>query len=211
MPEPRRPEPDAVSCTDGLEESVYLVVLEQRRLKICVGANMRSNQVIAVHRGWRGDRVPTREHELQQRHLGCRVLHRHAVRPNLQVAFQRRARSSVDASSRWPKSSFSASVSGRSCRSRTMARRARMRAYASATSAGVDSITVTVALLSRPTRPIFAGAYARPVALPNYRAFRQICGNGTRATGALPLRSRREPGADRQLGIPASAAWDAAE
>ena len=86
----RRPEPDAVSCTDGFEERVYLVVLEQRRLKICVGAHMRPNQVIAMHRGWRGDRVPTREHELQQRHLGCRVLHRHPVGPNLQVAFQRR-------------------------------------------------------------------------------------------------------------------------
>ena len=85
-----RPEADAVSCTDRFEEGVHLVVLEQGRLKVSVGAHVRPNQMVAMHRRRYGDRVAPGEHELQQGHLGGRVLHRHAVRANPQVAFQRR-------------------------------------------------------------------------------------------------------------------------
>ena len=203
----RRPEPDAVSCTDGLEEGVYLVVLEQRRLKICVGANMRSNQVIAMHRGWRSDCVPTREHELQQRHLGRCVLHRHPVGPNLQVAFQRReviGRRVVQmAEEQFFGQRERAVVSFADHGEARAHARVRVRDQR-----GGRLDHRHVALLSRPTRPVPALTPAR--CLPNYRAFRQICGNGTRAAGALLLRSRREPGADRRRRIPASAAWDAA-
>ena len=78
-PRPRLPEADPVLLRGRVEELVDLVVLGHRPAHVLRRARLRADQVVAVDR--RGHRNPglVRLHELEQRHLAGRVLHRHAV------------------------------------------------------------------------------------------------------------------------------------
>ena len=73
------PEPDPVLRRDAAQELVDLRVRVEGTAQVRARADVRLDQMVAVHRG--GDRDPRqpRGHELQQRHLGGGVLHRDAV------------------------------------------------------------------------------------------------------------------------------------
>ncbi len=75
----RLPEPDAVLGRHRLEEVVHLVVVLERGHEVDLAVFARLDQVIAVDGGGHRDLRETSGHELQQRHLRGRVLHRHAV------------------------------------------------------------------------------------------------------------------------------------
>ena len=78
-PRARLPEADAVLRRDGAEELVDLGVDVERRRHVALGADVRLDQVVAVHRRRHRDRGQPSRHELEQRHLRGRVLHRDAV------------------------------------------------------------------------------------------------------------------------------------
>ena len=79
------PEADAVFVGNGLEEIVNLIVLVDSLLQIRIGLHLGLNQVIAVHRRGYSGRFLSGLHELQQRHLRCRVLHGDAVGSEIHV------------------------------------------------------------------------------------------------------------------------------
>ena len=78
-PRPRLPEADAVLLRGRVEELVDLVVLGDRAVHVLGGAGLRADQVVAVHRGGHGDAGLARLHELEERHLAGRILHRDPV------------------------------------------------------------------------------------------------------------------------------------
>ena len=81
----RLPEPDAVFVRHGLEEIVDFVVAVDGLLEIGIGPHLGLDQVVTVHRGRHRRLGLSRLHELQQGHLGRRVLHGHAVRSEIHV------------------------------------------------------------------------------------------------------------------------------
>ena len=85
-PGTRPPEAEAVTRRGRTQEIVDLPVGDSRILHVGVGALVGLNQVVAVNRGGHGGLGAARSDELEERHLGCGVLHGHAVRPQLQIA-----------------------------------------------------------------------------------------------------------------------------
>ena len=80
-PRARVPEADAVLRRDGAQELVHLGVGVDRVLQVDLGADPGLDEVVAVHRRRHRHAREPRGHELQQRHLRGRVLHRDAVGP----------------------------------------------------------------------------------------------------------------------------------
>jgi hypothetical protein len=85
-PRSRLPEADAVAGRHRPEELVDLAVAVEGELQVEVGAGLGQDEVVAVDRGRHGRLVETGGHELQQRHLGRRVLHGDPVRVEVGVA-----------------------------------------------------------------------------------------------------------------------------
>ena len=84
-PRARLPEPDAIFRRHRAQELVDLGVHVECVAQVGVGADARLDEVVAVH--GRGH-LYAREsggHELQERHLRGRVLHRHPVRAVIRV------------------------------------------------------------------------------------------------------------------------------
>ena len=73
------PETDAITRRTRTKKAVDLGVRRSRRRHVGVRSTIRLDQVVAVHR--RGNRrfVLARLHELEQRHLRRRILHRDAI------------------------------------------------------------------------------------------------------------------------------------
>ena len=82
----RLPEARAVPLRHRLQERVDLVVLLLRRRQVLARAGAGLDEVVAVDGRRHGNAVLARKHELQQRHLRRRVLHRDPVRLQLQIA-----------------------------------------------------------------------------------------------------------------------------
>ena len=80
------PEADAVARRGAAQELEHLAVRDVRGLHVRRGALIGLDQVIAVHGGRDRGLLAARRDELQDRHLRGRVLHRHAVRAELEVA-----------------------------------------------------------------------------------------------------------------------------
>ena len=79
------PEADAVAVRHAAEEVVHFAIRTVGRGQVFVRAHVGLDQVVAVHRGGDGRTVASGVHELQQRHLRRRVLHRHAVGTEIDV------------------------------------------------------------------------------------------------------------------------------
>ncbi len=85
-PRARFPEADAVPVRRGAEELVDLAVLVERSRRVLLGPLARLDQVVAVDGRRHRDTRDIRLRELEKRHLGRRILHRHAVGAELEVA-----------------------------------------------------------------------------------------------------------------------------
>ncbi len=123
------------------EEVVDLAVLVERVAPCPSPApSLRLDQVVAVDRRRHRDARDPGLHELEERHLGRRVLHRDAVGPQLEVALPGARGPAVAGSSRWPRSTFSARVSGRPRRALAASTFFAILAYAALTNSGVLSM-----------------------------------------------------------------------
>ena len=85
-PAARAPEPDPVARRDGAQELVDLGVGVDRHAEIDRRPDLGLDQMVAVHRRGSGDLGKPGGHELQQRHLGGGVLHRHTIGSEVGVA-----------------------------------------------------------------------------------------------------------------------------
>ena len=84
----RLPEADAVAgCRRGQEIIDFRIGLQGVR-EIRFSAFLRADEVIAMNRGGHAHGLTARAHELQQRHLRRRILHRHAVGTELAEILQ---------------------------------------------------------------------------------------------------------------------------
>jgi hypothetical protein len=72
-------------CETDFKKVVDLLVSHDGVLQVIGCSDARLNQVVAVHRRGYGHGLETCGHKLQERHLGGRVLHRHAVGAQLQI------------------------------------------------------------------------------------------------------------------------------
>ena len=79
------PEADAVLVGNGSEEVIYFSVGIQRRGQILCRTGFRLDQVIAVNGRRNRHLVAATGHELQQGHLGSRILHGHTVRCEIHI------------------------------------------------------------------------------------------------------------------------------
>ena len=84
------PEADAVARRGGGQEFIHLRIGPQGVRQVLLRAAAGADQVVAMHGGGHAHGLAARAHELQQRHLGGCILHRHAVRPELAEILQRR-------------------------------------------------------------------------------------------------------------------------
>ena len=75
----RLPETRAVARRGAAQEGVDLLVLVHRPRQIRIRADLRLDQVVAVHGGWHHHPLEAGQLELQQRHLRRRVLQRHPI------------------------------------------------------------------------------------------------------------------------------------
>jgi hypothetical protein len=80
------PETDAVARRSAAQEVVDLPVRLPGALHVAVGADVGLDEMVAVDGGGYGGLVSTGEHELEQRHLGGRILHGDAIRVERHVA-----------------------------------------------------------------------------------------------------------------------------
>ena len=84
----RFPEPDAIAGCRGSEEVVDLLVGLARVRQIRFGALSGADEMVTMDGRRHAHGVAARAHELQQGHLGRRVLHRHAVGTELAEILQ---------------------------------------------------------------------------------------------------------------------------
>ena len=75
----RLPETDAVAGSRRGQEIIDFRIGLQGVREIRFSAFLRADEVIAMNRGGHTHGLAARAHELQQRHLRRRILHRHAV------------------------------------------------------------------------------------------------------------------------------------
>ena len=106
------PEADAVLRRHRAQELVDLGVGVERRLEVDVGADVRLDEVVAVHGRGHRDLRQAGGHELEQRHLRGGVLHRDAVGAVVGVVDAAIGADGVGIGA-WAKRTFSAKVSGR--------------------------------------------------------------------------------------------------
>jgi hypothetical protein len=95
MPAPGFQKPMPYLFETDARKSIDLLVRRHRRHQVGRRALFRLDQVIAVHRRGHGHLRTPRLHELEQRHLRGRVLHRNAIRREIHIvqpAAIRRAR-----------------------------------------------------------------------------------------------------------------------
>ena len=85
----RLPEADAISHCSRPEEAVDLTVFGERFAEVLHAFFTCLDQVVAVNRGWDGDLVSERLHELQHCRLTKHVLKYNPVRPDAYVGLAR--------------------------------------------------------------------------------------------------------------------------
>ena len=81
------PKADTVLVGDGFQEIVDFAVALRSRCDIRLRSHIRLDQVIAVHGGGNGRFGFSCIHELKQRHLRGRILHRDTVRTEIHIIF----------------------------------------------------------------------------------------------------------------------------
>ena len=79
------PETDMVFLRNRLQEVVNLLIGLASLRKILCCAHIGTNQVITMYGSRYGHLVLTRIHELQECHLRSRILHRHAIRSEVNI------------------------------------------------------------------------------------------------------------------------------
>src|SRR3546814_652871 len=81
------PESHAKFGSGSGQEVKHLLVLGDGVRQVDRSAFLSRDQVVAVDSGWHSSLWQAGRDELQHSHLSSRVLHRHAVRAQLQVGF----------------------------------------------------------------------------------------------------------------------------
>ena len=83
----RSPETDMVFLRNRLQEVVNLLISLASLRKILRSTHIGTNQVITMYGSRYGHLVLTCIHELQERHLRSRILHRHAIRSEVNIFY----------------------------------------------------------------------------------------------------------------------------
>ena len=83
----RFPKADTVLVGNGFQEIVDFAVALRSRCNICLSPHIRLDQVIAVHGGGNGRFGFSCVHELKQRHLCGRILHRDTIGTEIHIIF----------------------------------------------------------------------------------------------------------------------------
>ena len=91
----RFPKADTVLVGNGFQEIVDLAVALRSRCNIRLSPHIRQDQVIAVHGGGNGRFGFSCVHELKQRHLCGRILHRDTIGTEIHIIFTTAERTDV--------------------------------------------------------------------------------------------------------------------
>ena len=83
----RSPESDMIFLRNRLQEVIYLFISLTCLRKVLRSAHIGTNQVITMYGSRYGHLVLTRIHELQECHLRSRILHRHAIRTEVNIFY----------------------------------------------------------------------------------------------------------------------------
>ena len=84
-PRTRSPETNVVFGTRGGQEIVHFLIDVLRTSQVLISPNLSLNEMVAMDRCWSRNRWHTSRHELQDCHLGGRVLASHSIWAELQV------------------------------------------------------------------------------------------------------------------------------
>ena len=83
----RSPETDMIFLRYGLQEIVNLFICLTSFRKIDVSAHICANQMITMNGSRHSNLILARIHELQERHLRRSILHRHAIRSEVNIFY----------------------------------------------------------------------------------------------------------------------------